>query len=84
MSHSLPPGMTPWEALTAIVCAFEMFGNCSSILLLLVYHINMGTNCARGEQEGIYYFYENRGSIGPQSSCQYSDYIEGSVILYCS
>jgi hypothetical protein len=61
-----------------------MVVNCSSILLLLVYHINMGTNCSRGEQEGKYYFYENRGSTSPQSSCQYSDYIGGSVTLYGS
>ena len=32
-------------------------------------------------QEGKCHIYENRGSNSPQSNCQYSDYLGGSVTL---
>jgi len=84
VSHSPPPGMTPWEALTASVGTFGMVCNCSSILLPLVYHINWETDRSKGEQEGKHYFYENRGCISLQSNYLYSEYLGGSVILYSS
>ena len=83
-SHSPPPGMTPWEALTASVGTVGMVCNCSSILLPLVYHINWETDRSKGEQEGKHYFYENRGCISLQSNYLYSEYLGGSVILHSS
>jgi len=63
---------------------FGMVGNCSSILLLLIYHMNLEVDHSKGKQEGKHYFLENRGSIGSQSEYLFSEYLEGLRILYSS
>ena len=45
---------------------FRMVGNCSSILLLLIYHMNLEGDRSKGKQEGKHYLFENRALLVPR------------------
>ena len=50
MSHSLPPGMTPWEALTVSVCAFSRLRVHCSTDMQSLYNVSHCVNISLFEE----------------------------------